>query len=513
MSIREIYINNKKIIISVSIILVAAVLFAFIFYPKEEVSIQEKVYSVRTMKITPTGNDVYLNYAGLIQPDEVEKANMPVIGKITKIYVEEGDAVTKGQMLFKIDSKQYEGRRDAAYHNFKSAETGKNSAKSALDYAQKVYDESAKLPTQEEKDKSKEILDTAQANQKKRQEEYDKVKELLNPYEAEVSKAQSKYDTAQSEYKLAYEKKIEIENKEEATEEEKLVRAKAVEEATKNVNEKEIELQNRMKELQDAKVNLGFLEKETQLVATKSETILAQSNYDKINKEPTQNDTDVSAKKSRLNSAQFAYDSACSNYNAAKSTYETAQKAVDDCVYYAGMNGNIIMMIGEEGTIATPIAPIMVIGSNNMIAQFGISQSDVVEVKEGMKADIIVENKTFNGTVDKIALMPDETSRTYTTNVKISNVGEKFHLGELATVKISIGERTGIWLPISVVMNDGQDYVFTVENDRVVRKNVVITDINNDMVRVTGLENITNVISEGMKTVKSGNLVNVISEG
>ncbi len=61
-------------------------------------------------------------------------------------------------------------------------------------------------------------------------------------------------------------------------------------------------------------------------------------------------------------------------------------------------------------------------------------------------------------------------------------------------------------------MNDGQDYVFTVENDRVVRKNVVITDINNDMIRVTGLENTTNIISEGMKTVKSGNLVNVISE-
>lgn len=512
MDIKKILKKNKKIIIIVTTVVIVIAALAFIFYPKEEVIAQEKVYSVKTMKITPTGNNVYLNYAGLIQPEEVEKATMPVIGKITKIYVKEGDTVVKGQMLFKIDSQQYEGRRDAAYHNFKSAETGKNSAKSTLDYAQKVYDEAVKSPTQEEKDKAKEKLDIAKENEKNRQDEYDKAKELLIPYETEVAKAQSEYDAAQEEYKIAYEKNTEIENKEDATEEEKQARREALDSASKNVSEKESVLRKKTSELRDARVNLGLPEKEARLEAAKSETTLAQVEYDNVNKEPIQDDADVSAKKSRLNSAQFAYDSACSNYNAAKSTYDTAQKAVEDCTYYAGMNGNVIMMIGEEGSIATPIAPVMVIGSNNMVAQFGISQSDVNDVKKGMDAVVLVEDQTFNGTVEQISLMPDETSRTYTTNVKISASGEKFYLGELATVKISIGERTGIWLPISVVMNDGQDYVFTVENDRVVRKNVVITDINNDMIRVTGLENTTNIIVEGMKTVKSGNLVNVISE-
>ena len=46
-----------------------------------------------------------------------------------------------------------------------------------------------------------------------------------------------------------------------------------------------------------------------------------------------------------------------------------------------------------------------------------------------------------------------------------------------------------------------------VENQRAKRQNVVIKEISNDMVMVTGIDAGGLVISEGMKLVKTGSLV------
>lgn len=491
---------------------ILAVCGIFFLTPKEEVVAQEKVYSVKTMPVSSVGNDVYLNYAGLIQPAEMEKASLPTIGEITNIYVKEGDVVTKGQALFRIDSSRYESRRDTAYHTMQSAEASKNSAQAALDFAQKAYNEAVKAPTQEEKDKAKENLEKAKENERLKQEEYDKVKDLLMPYETEANNAQVAYDTARQKYKDAYAKNEEIKQNEDSTEEEKLARQKAVEDAKIEVGETEKVLREKLSALAEAQLNLGFAEKEAQLAQAKADTALKQREFDKANKVPAQSDIDVAAKKSRLDTAKFTYDSALAGYEAAKGTYDASQKAVDDCVYHAGMSGKVVKVVGEKGGMSTPIMPVMVIGSTDMVAQFGISQTDIKDVSVGLPATITINGEEYTGQIKKISTIPDQASRTYTTDVVLTNSSRELKLGELASVKIGIGERKGIWLPISAVMNDGQDYVFTVENGRALRKNVVITDISNDMIRVTGLEDTKNIIYEGMKTIKSGNSVNVIGD-
>ena len=513
MAIKEFTRKHKKVIGSSVMVLVALVAILFIFQPKEEVEAQEKVYSVKTISITPTGNDVYLQYAGLIQPAEIEKATMSLVGKITKIYVKPGDTVVKGQKLFEVDAQQFISRRDSAYHNMESAKAAKNSAKNTYDFATESYNDALKAPTQAEKDEAQAKLDEAKAKEAEYQAEYDRVKEILLPYETEVNEAQAACDRAEAEFQKAYEENEKVKWDEEATEEEKLAAEEKVKAAQENIVKTGEVLREKTANLRQVQIDVRFVEAESNLNLAKADTALKQAEFDRVTKLPTQDDLDVKAKKSRMNTAKFAYESTCATYEASEAAYEAAVKAVDSCVYRAEINGNVVMVIGEEGGIATPIAPVVVVGSNEVIAQFGISQTDIKDVEKGMDAMVVVGDDTFTGTVKNVSLMPDETSRTYTTDVVISSPNEKFHLGELATVKIEIGERTGIWLPISVVMNDGEDYVFTVENSRVVRKNVVITDISNDMVRVTGLENSTNIISEGMKTVKSGNLVNVISEG
>lgn len=154
-----------------------------------------------------------------------------------------------------------------------------------------------------------------------------------------------------------------------------------------------------------------------------------------------------------------------------------------------------------------PITPAVVIGSHENVVAFGVSQSDIRRLAVGQKAKITINGKEFDGEVKKVGLVPDETSRTYETEVSIATEDAQFYLGELATVKISVGEQQGVWLPLSVILNDGEDYVYMVENQRAKRQNVVIKEISNDMVMVTGIDTGGFVISEGMKLVKTGSLV------
>lgn len=87
-----------------------------------------------------------------------------------------------------------------------------------------------------------------------------------------------------------------------------------------------------------------------------------------------------------------------------------------------------------------------------------------------MAAQIQIGDKTFAGNIKSIDVTPDENTRTYATDVTVDTADPEVYLGELATVEINIGERTGIWLPLSVILNDGNDYVYVVENDRAKRE-------------------------------------------
>ena len=86
---------------------------------------------------------------------------------------------------------------------------------------------------------------------------------------------------------------------------------------------------------------------------------------------------------------------------------------------------------------------------------------------------------------------------------------EEFLIGSIARVSINVDDRKGIWVPIKTIMSDGEDYVYVVENNRIVRKNVILQQIYEDKVLVNGLLSGDLLVSEGMKNVKDGYLVSI----
>ena len=62
-----------------------------------------------------------------------------VTGLITKVHVDEGQKVSKGQVLFSIDPVQYQAAVDQAYANLTSAQTNVNKAKMTLENKKRLY--------------------------------------------------------------------------------------------------------------------------------------------------------------------------------------------------------------------------------------------------------------------------------------------------------------------------------------------------------------------------------------
>ena len=141
---------------------------------------------------------------------------------------------------------------------------------------------------------------------------------------------------------------------------------------------------------------------------------------------------------------------------------------------------------------------------------FGVSATDMHSLALGQTCTITFAGEDLKGEITDISRLPDAESRTYETTVSVPVDGETFLIGEIVSIRIEIGQKTGIWIPISVILNDGEDYVFLVDNGRAVKKTVRITDVANDMACVTGLEAGGYLVVDGMKALRSGSLISVV---
>ncbi len=438
--------KNKKMWVAIGAVAVLAVIvwMAIGNSKEKKVEKEEKVYQVATMEAGETGSDVTLTYTGLVQPEVIEQSTFSSIGNVKEIYVQVGDTVHAGQALAMIDDTDARRQLDTSSNNLSISENTLRSSQRSYDNALKDYEDACNSESE------KENLEDAI---KKRDEQQIKVTQLETELD-EISNSGISGTTSSAYWK-------------------------------------------KQQEVTSAR---------TTLEAYNQSVDSAQQAYDKKVKEGASS-TEAKTQKERLDSATDALTNAQANYDSAQNNYASAQEAVDDCTLKAQNDGYVIEVMATEGGVATPISPAVILGSHKVVASFGVSQSDIANLSAGMPADIVVNGASFTGKIKDIGLMPDENSRTYTTNVTIDTANADFYLGELATVKINIGERLGIWLPLSVILNDGNDYVYVVEDGRAKREYIEIAEMNNDMVMVTGTNPGDLIICEGMKLVRTGSAV------
>ena len=204
-------------------------------------------------------------------------------------------------------------------------------------------------------------------------------------------------------------------------------------------------------------------------------------------------------------------EAALASLNTARANYNSKVSLLKDASLTADEDGYIVDVICKEGEIQPAGNTVVLMRSEDQVVTIGLNDNDVKKVKIGTKAQVKMDDTTTDGEIINIVQEPDKETGTYSAEIKISNPidNDKFYIGESVKVYIDEGEKNGIWIPISSILNDGEDYVYVMDDGRAVRKNVTLGDTNENEVCVDGLEVGENLINDGMKNIKAGYQVSV----
>lgn len=191
----------------------------------------------------------------------------------------------------------------------------------------------------------------------------------------------------------------------------------------------------------------------------------------------------------------------------AKYTLEQTQKTLElnekDTLITADSDGYVLSIVSRSNEVISAGNPVVIIGSKAFKGQIGLNQKDASQIKAGDEAEVLMDNTVIRGVVETVYKIPDEESRTYMADIAIKN-NIDVNMGAVIQVSVKAGNQTGIWIPIQYLLNDGEDYVFVVENGKARRKNVQLRSLLEEKVCVDGLKEGEQLIMEGVKSVKDG---------
>ncbi len=211
--------------------------------------------------------------------------------------------------------------------------------------------------------------------------------------------------------------------------------------------------------------------------------------------------------KLKMDTSSTTYNQAKTQYEAAKTDYEHKLSLVDDATIYASQDGSVVEISFEEGERVPKETTVVITRSVSQIVNAGIAQRDLKKIGLGTEATIDVDGEKAKGIVTNIAEAPDEATRTYNAEVTVED--KSFRLGSIAKIEFNIGKESGVWIPISAIMSDGEDYVYIVEEDRAFKRIVELEKLYEDTVMVKGINPGELLVISGMKNLNDGSKTSI----
>lgn len=456
--------------------------------PEEVVEIEEKVYPVEVTEIKFSEKTEKVKYVGILQPEQMINKTFENVIEVEKIFVDEGDEIKKGDLLAKQNTDDLEDSKEQLSEEIKRYEAEEEAA-----YQQMLV---KKYELQAAEDNQESNLETLKQEQDDAKKQMDADKLALDNAQVEYDQAESNYQESVTAYNTASD----------------LV--DATDPADSNYssyvadrNSKQVDMETK-ETIRDEK-QAALVSAQASYNSSRTSYELAETRYNNANEG---NSLDTSVAEAEYRAAEANYQAAKSQTAIARSSFDSVDERINNSYLYSDIDGYVLTIVAKEGEVSNPLVPAMVIGSSETVATIGISQNNIRRIEQGMKAIVKVNDLKFDGEVLSIAKIPDRSSRTYETDIAFPESLFNFYIGETCVIEIIVGEKNGIWIPINIIQNDGIDYVYIVKDNRVVKRNITPSDIDNDFVRVEGLFEGDIIITNGMKQLKPGYLVDIVGD-
>ena len=137
---KELKIKRKKLLYA--LICIALVVGAYLYLTREK----RPTPDAPTVTVAPAGQqdvEIYGEYVGRIRAQQFVEVRARVEGFLEQMLFEEGTYVTRNQVLFVIDQRQYRAKADKARAQLKKDEAQARKAKRDLDRIRPLYEQNA----------------------------------------------------------------------------------------------------------------------------------------------------------------------------------------------------------------------------------------------------------------------------------------------------------------------------------------------------------------------------------
>jgi RND family efflux transporter MFP subunit len=177
----------------------------------------------------------------------------------------------------------------------------------------------------------------------------------------------------------------------------------------------------------------------------------------------------------------------------------------------APASGTVVEKKIEPGSMAIPGTPLLTIeDTSSFRVEVPVDESLSGKLRVGMQADIVIEslNQKLEGKISEIVPAIDPMTRTILVKIDVTGTGLKS--GLYARVRIPVGKREAIMLPMKAIVERGQlSGVYAVDGGGVITFRILrLGKEHNGSVEVlSGLRVNERVITEGMEKASDGGIL------
>ena len=223
--------------------------------------------------------------------------------------------------------------------------------------------------------------------------------------------------------------------------------------------------------------------------------------------------------------SEIQYLQAKSNFEAQQQAVNQMQIQVGKTIVKAPFSGTIDDVISEQGSVVAPGQSqlMRIINLDNMYIETDVPENYISSVvkNKNVLVEFPILGKTINAKIRQAGDYINPANRTFKVEIAVSNKDKSIKPNLTAKIKINdYSNPKAILIPQSIISENanGQQYIYVVK-DRTekigITERVIIKTgkTQGDVIEVLdGLENGTEIIQEGARSVKDGQTVEIINQ-